>query len=81
MNSSKLDTVLYTICESLRLIAMLVFPVIPSSAQKIWDQLGLNEDISNSTLPASGGWGLLKPGTVIGVRQPIFPRIEKGNNR
>ena len=81
VNSSRLDTVLYTICESMRLIAMLVFPVIPSSAQKIWDQLGLNEDISNSTLPASGGWGLLKPGTVIGVRQPIFPRIEKDNNR
>jgi methionyl-tRNA synthetase len=80
-NSSKLDTVLYTICESLRLIAMLVFPVIPSSAQKIWDQLGINEDISNSTLPANGKWGLLKPGTVVGERQPIFPRIEKDSNR
>ena len=80
-NFSRLDTVLYTICESLRLIAMMVFPVIPSSAQKIWDQLGIKEDISRSTFPETGRWGMLKPGTVIGERQPIFPRIEKDSVR
>ncbi len=36
-----LDRILYTALESLRIISGLVSPVLPHSAQRIWEQLGL----------------------------------------
>ena len=38
----KLDSVLFHAAESLRLIAALVAPVIPKTAQSLWEQLGLD---------------------------------------
>ncbi|KUK39221.1 MAG: Methionine--tRNA ligase, partial [Synergistales bacterium 54_24] len=37
----RLDTVLFTLCESLRLISLLIAPFIPDAAERLWNQLGL----------------------------------------
>lgn len=73
----RMDTILYNVAESLRLVAQLIFPVMPASAQKIWDQLGVKREIGRSTLPKEGRWSLLESGLSVGKRSPLFPRIEE----
>ena len=40
-----LSNTLYTLCEALRLIAVLLYPFMPSTAEKIWEQLNLGRTI------------------------------------
>ncbi|MDA8172931.1 MAG: methionine--tRNA ligase [Nitrospiraceae bacterium] len=40
-----LSNILYCLAESLRLIAIYIYPVMPSSAQEIWSQLGIDGKI------------------------------------
>lgn len=46
----RLATVMNTLIESLYKIAVLVSPFIPETAQKIWNQLGIIEDIEQAQL-------------------------------
>lgn len=73
---ARLDRVLYNTCEGLRIIAALVSPVIPSSADQIWKQLGLTQPASGARL-ADLQWGGLPPGTKLGTLASVFPRIEE----
>ena len=72
----RLNTVLYNLLETLRVLALLVFPFIPVSAQKIWTQLGIEEDLGSQTLDKAGVWGGLSPGTTVKKGPPLFPRIK-----
>lgn len=71
----RLDAVLRTLWESLRLSAVLIAPYMPQTADKIWQQLGLSGD------PLDGGraswkWGEM-PAPVKAARSGIlFPRID-----
>lgn len=76
-NISKLKTVIYNLCESLRLLAIVTYPIMPVDMEKLWTQLGIKEKISSCKIPQDLKWGLLKPGTKIGRIYPLFPRIEK----
>ena len=73
---SKLDTVLYTVLETVRSVAILVQPFMPSSAEAIWQQLGIEQPLSDQKWIDAGTWGGLKPGTHTGAPKPIFPRID-----
>jgi methionyl-tRNA synthetase len=64
-----LNAVLYTLAESVRLLALLVSPVIPTASEKILEQLRA-EDIR--TLE----WGGLPSGHELGQHFPIFPKFE-----
>ncbi|MFP5228323.1 MAG: methionine--tRNA ligase [Acidobacteriota bacterium] len=68
-------TVLYTAAEAIRIITALAYPVIPSSAAKVWAQLGLG-DLAKADLK-NLQWGGLKPGTKLGALAPLFPRADK----
>ena len=72
-----LSNILYTISEALRLIAIFLFPFMPSTAENIWKQLNLEEDISKINLDSETLWGRIKPGTKINKGPALFPRIEK----
>ena len=72
----RLHNVLYNNCEGLRIIAALLAPVIPESADGLWKQLGLEPVASKAGL-SSLAWGLLQPGTKLGEITPLFPRIEE----
>ncbi|MEM2874240.1 MAG: methionine--tRNA ligase [Candidatus Nanoarchaeia archaeon] len=67
-----LNTVLYNLCESLRIITALIAPFLPQTAKKIATQLGL-EDI-----PKLKGlkWGQLKPNTQIAKGEILFEKID-----
>ncbi|MEW6002001.1 MAG: methionine--tRNA ligase [Nitrospirota bacterium] len=72
-----LSNILYTISEALRLIAIFLFPFIPSTAEKIWKQLNIDEKISQINLDTETKWGGLNPGRRIKKGEALFPRIEK----
>ena len=69
-----LDAVLYHLCEGMRFISLMVEPVIPIAAEKIWEQLGL-KNFKEKTY-ADLSWGGLEEGTKVNKGDPIFPRIE-----
>jgi methionyl-tRNA synthetase len=75
-NIDELSVVLYTLAEALRMIAIYLFPFMPSAAKEIWEQLGLDGDLSKARLDNEGRWGMLKPGNRIKKGKALFPRIE-----
>lgn len=71
----QLAAILYTCAEALRVVTALVYPVLPESAAKIWNQLGLGE-IEKANLKKIT-WGETKSGVKLGEIGPVFPRAEK----
>ncbi|MDQ3200031.1 MAG: class I tRNA ligase family protein [Verrucomicrobiota bacterium] len=79
--AAKLDSLLYQLAESLRIVAILISPVLPKAAHGIFNQLnwkmepelaGKEERFSL----AEAEWGRLPDGHVLGKPTPLFPRIE-----
>ncbi|HEY5767029.1 MAG TPA: class I tRNA ligase family protein, partial [Candidatus Udaeobacter sp.] len=76
---SRLDEILYTLCESLRIIAILISPVTPRAAHGIFDQLNWKMESSGKEERFSLGdaeWGRLPDKHGVGKPTPLFPRIE-----
>jgi methionyl-tRNA synthetase len=74
----QLDSVLYNQVESLRIIALLLFPFIPHTAASMWRQLGIQGDIATQHLPQATVWGGTRSGTSIQPGEQLFPRIDPG---
>lgn len=72
----RLNTVLYTVLETVRSVAILINPFMPSASEAIWEQLGIGGSVGDQNWTDAGTWGLLKPGTRTGEPKPIFPRID-----
>jgi len=72
-----LSNILYTLVESLRLIVLFLVPFMPATAEKIWKQLNLEEDIYGVNLEIEAQWGRIKPGRKVYKGSPLFPRIAK----
>jgi methionyl-tRNA synthetase len=72
----RLGTVLYTTLESIRLSALLLASFVPSTSEKIWSQLGMEENLWEQNIKENGKWGGLKPGRKVAKPSPLFPRID-----
>ena len=78
-NADRLATVLYTVVEGLRALAVLLSPVMPLSTQKLWNALGVEASLgalAAQPVRGAGNWGQLVPGTNLAALEPLFPRIE-----
>ena len=76
---AQLDIVLYSLAESLRIIAILISPVLPRAAHGIFDQLQWKLDAAGHESRfrlADAPWGGLPDGHTLGQPTPLFPRIE-----
>ena len=75
---AKAGGVLFTLCEALRQIAILVFPFMPFKAQEIWDGLGIRRRISDARFDELAEWHDDWTGisTELGEVKQLFPRIE-----
>ena len=73
--ATKLDSVLFHAAESLRLIAVLVAPVIPKTAQTLWEQLGLDGKVTDARL-GELGWSEDLVGKTIRGGTSLFPRLD-----
>ncbi|MFA4905103.1 MAG: methionine--tRNA ligase [Candidatus Margulisiibacteriota bacterium] len=72
--TEKLTEVLFNLCETLRLVAILVSPFMPSTAQKIWVQLNLPQPLEKLT-PVP--FGMPIAGTMVKKGPALFPRLNK----
>ena len=66
-----LDSVLYNLIESCRILAVLVQPVMPATADKIFAQLKVCGEASDWKQSV---WGGLTQGHQVGAPIPLFPR-------
>lgn len=73
--SPQLGNVLYNLAESLRFIAVLVSPFMPSTSEKILLQLGIKDMDFLQNRASLEKWGLIPFGVDICKAEPVFPRI------
>jgi methionyl-tRNA synthetase len=72
-----LDKTLYTICEMLRVIALLLAAFLPETASRILERLGLADVLEKAVLPQDAqAWGGLPAGNQTQTGDPLFPRLE-----
>ena len=74
--TDELAALMCELLETLRIMALSVYPFMPAASQKIWSQLGMKGDIEKVSFSEIKSWGILKPGTPINKSFPLFPRIE-----
>jgi len=72
---ARLDTVIYNILEAIRVIAVLIFPFMPDSADTILARLGI-EDSASQNFDSIKRWGGLSKGNALVRGKPLFPRVE-----
>jgi len=71
-----LDRVLYRAADSLRLLAIAIYPFMPSTAEAISRQLGINLDFSTPISLEDRQWYRLPSGTKVHKAEALFPRIQ-----
>lgn len=71
----RLGRILYQAAAALRAIAYFVFPVMPGSAEKIWNYLG-EENLINREFFSDVQFENFVLGQHIKVPEPIFPRVK-----
>ncbi|BDG61988.1 methionine--tRNA ligase [Caldinitratiruptor microaerophilus] len=73
----RLGAVLYSLAETLRVLAVALTPFLVETPEKIWDQLGLDPSgVRTEPWDEATRWGGLRPGTAVRRGDPLFPRIE-----
>ncbi|HKV45878.1 MAG TPA: methionine--tRNA ligase subunit beta, partial [bacterium] len=75
-NPARAGAIVYNTLEALRIATILLVPVLPTAAQRVWGQLGIAAPLSAQRLADARGWGGLPAGTRIHLGAPLFPRIE-----
>jgi methionyl-tRNA synthetase len=72
----ELASILYASTEVLRILAILIQPIMPGAAERLWEQLGVGEPLGHQRVPEAVAWGLLGPGTVTTKGGALFPRLD-----
>ncbi len=74
VTARRLDTVLWTLAECLRLLGVLLEPFLPDTSGRVLAQLGL---VGGATAwDEAVQWGGLVSGGLVGEAVPIFPRFD-----
>ena len=77
---ARLHTVLYTVCESLRAIAVLHHAVMPRATTSLWEQLGADLALGrlvDQPVTDVARWGQLPAGAKVTKGANLFPRLEE----
>jgi methionyl-tRNA synthetase len=69
--ADRLDEILYTLAEGLRVVSVLLHPFMPESAERLLAALG-REDLSLEL----AGFGTVPGGATVGDLGQLFPRVE-----
>ncbi|MDY4485932.1 MAG: methionine--tRNA ligase [Anaerovibrio sp.] len=72
----ELANTMYNLVEALRIISGLIYPYMPTTAGKLWQQLNLPGTIEELCLADIEKWGGTPVNMHIGQAQQLFPRIE-----
>ena len=76
-DSRRLEVVLYTLLDSLRLLALILWPIIHRAADELWRRLGNTDSVSDMNYAADARPGLIPAGSATVVGAPLFPRIDE----
>ncbi|GAA2743368.1 methionine--tRNA ligase [Kitasatospora cinereorecta] len=77
---ARLATILYTSAEALRASAVLLNPLMPATAEKLWVSLGAEESLgalAAQTIATVADWGRLPAGATVTKGDILFPRLEE----
>lgn len=75
-NRVMLKATIYGLLETMRYLAVLLFPVLPDKSEEMWEQIGADGDVKTQTIQDLRLWGGLRAGAQVSAGGPIFPRIE-----
>lgn len=76
-DDDRLNTVLYHLIESLRLVCIQMLPFMPEKMEAMLMQImGDSVDVAAIRLSTQGGWGVLQTGHQCLPPSPVFPRME-----
>ncbi len=73
----RLETVLWTLAESIRVISILICPFLPETSLKIRGKIGLPADAGVE----NAEWGHTEPGTSVVNGENLFSRIKEEENQ
>ncbi|MGO1819663.1 MAG: methionine--tRNA ligase [Senegalia sp. (in: firmicutes)] len=71
----RLDTVLYNLAESIRIISVLIRPFMENTSNEIWKQLGIDSG-DYTTWESLSNFASLESGLKVRKEAPMFPRLE-----
>ncbi len=74
---TELNEILYNTADAIRALAILLYPVMPSTCEVLWTSLGLTGDISAQKIADVANWGQIKPGARVTKGAVLFPRLEE----
>lgn len=72
---NRLNTVLYNLADSLRIVSVLIRPFMEKTSDSIWRQLGIDHGQGTSWSDISV-WGKLPTGLKVRKESPMFPRLD-----
>ena len=75
-NFARLQSVLYNLAETLRIVSIVLEPFMPQTAKSIWEQLGNPGNWEKQSIKEAKEWGKMQNEFPIGKALPLFPRID-----
>jgi len=74
--NQRLADVLGASLEALRIVTVLISPVMPDAAERLWAKLGLDGRPDEPPLAERVRWGQFPEGTKVAKGEALFPRME-----
>lgn len=71
----RLKTVMYVLCECIRIVAILIAPTMPRTPARIFEQLGVS-DPALCSFESTSHFGVLPAGSRVQKGEALFPRID-----
>ena len=76
-NRAAIEAVLYHAADTIRNIALLVRPFLPTTSERIWQQLDLENKLPIAAQTFKNiAWGETPAPLIVKIGEPMFPRIE-----
>jgi len=72
----RLQTVMRTLLEVNRIVAVLISPFMPCTAEKMLERLGISKKAFDLRLREDAQWGTLTEGMEVSKGEALFPRVE-----
>ena len=73
----ELMEILYNTADSLRALAVLLHPIMPSTCETLWSSLGMQSHIADQKISDVASWGQILPGSKVTKGAVLFPRLEE----
>jgi methionyl-tRNA synthetase len=74
--TGELEGILVNALTVLRTVALLLYPCMPTTTQRMWEMLGLPGTIDKQRIEEAQAWGAIPEGVQVAQPIPLFPRIE-----